>query len=69
MIASGIILYPLLLAILILFWRRTRGRSFRDLLEQDARTHHLVQRVLAKHPHGGNWREYRRWMAEEEKGP
>jgi hypothetical protein len=57
----------LLIAILILFWRKSRGRSLRDLLEQDAHTHHIIQKVMAKHPEGGTWQQYRQWIAAEEK--
>ncbi|MGC1955584.1 MAG: hypothetical protein WA970_24040 [Gammaproteobacteria bacterium] len=64
---SGAILYFLLVAILILFWRKSRGRSLHDLLEQDSHTHHIIQRVMTKHPHGGTWQQYRQWTADEEK--
>ena len=62
---SGATLYLLLVTILILLWRKSRGKSIQDLLEQDIRTHHIVQNVIAKHPHGGTWRQYRQWMAAE----
>lgn len=63
---SGAILYLLLVAILILFWYKSRGKSLRQLLEQDIQTHHLIQKIIAAHPHGGTWRQYRQWMAAEE---
>lgn len=66
MIESGVILYVLLVVILSLFWREMRGRMFEDFLEQNAREHHLVQAVIAKHPHGGTWQEYQRWIREVE---
>ena len=65
---SGAILYFLVVAIIILFWRKSRGKSLHDLLRQDTYTHHTVQKVMAKHPHGGTWRQYRQWKADEE-GP
>lgn len=66
MIELGWILYVLLAALLFLFWRKTRGLSFDDLLDRSARDHHHVQRVIAKHPHGGAWQEHQRWMQEHE---
>ena len=26
---------------------------------------HHVLKVIAKHPHGGTWKEHRKWMREE----
>lgn len=65
MIYGGVILYGLLVVIVFLFWRKTRGLSFDDLLEQSARDHHHVQRVSAKHPRGGTWGEHQQWMEQE----
>jgi hypothetical protein len=42
--ASGLIVYLLLAAILLLMWRQVRGKSFADLLEQDLPLHHGYQR-------------------------
>ncbi len=49
---SGFLLYILVAALLALFWRQLRGRSFDDLLARAARDHHHVHRVLDKHPQG-----------------
>ena len=65
---SGYILYAFLFLILISMWRRVRGQSFYDLLARSAREHHLVQEIATKHPYGGTWREFKRWMQEEEDG-
>lgn len=64
---TGALLYVLLAGIVLLFWRESRGQSLSDLLDQDIHSHHLVQKVLAKHPHGGTWRQYRQWLAEAQK--
>jgi hypothetical protein len=60
--ASGLSVYLLLAAILLLMWRQVRGKSFADLLEQDLPLHHEVHRVIARHPKGGTWRRHRSWM-------
>jgi len=60
----GPILYVLLFAILLVFWWRTRRQSLGDLLERATRDHHHVHDVLAKHPRGGTWKDYKRWMQE-----
>lgn len=69
MIYGGLILYGLLLLILLLFWRKTRGLSSDDLLAQSARDHHRVQGVIVKHPRGGSWKEHRKWMEAEKEKP
>jgi hypothetical protein len=60
--ASGLIVYLLLAAILWLMWRQVRGKSFADLLDQDLDLHHQVHRVIARHPKGGTWPQHRSWM-------
>ncbi len=65
----GWILYVLLAALLYLFWFKTRGMSFDDLLNQSAREHHEVMKVTARHPHGGTWHEHKQWMKREEEKP
>lgn len=62
----GWVLYPLLAVLLYAFWRRMRGRTLDDLLARSAHEHHRVLRILARHPYGGSWRQFRRWMEEEE---
>jgi hypothetical protein len=62
MTASGAVLYLLLFALLVLFWRKVRGRSFDDLLGQDLDLHERVHRVIAEHPRGGTWQEHKDWM-------
>lgn len=65
MIEFGWILYLLLAVIVYLFWRRTRGLTFADLLKRDAELHHQVQKTFIDHPVGGTWREHRAWMKED----
>ena len=61
---SGFPLYVLVAALLALFLRQVHGQSFDDLLVRAARDHHHVHRVLAKHPQGGCWQEYKDWLRE-----
>ena len=62
---SGYLLYLVVAGLLVLFWRHLRGVSFDGLLARAATEHHHVHRVLAKHPEGGTWREYRDWLKAE----
>jgi len=64
-VTSGYLLYLVVAALLVLFWRHVRGLSFDALLVRATEEHHNVHRVLAKHPHGGTWRAYRDWMRAE----
>ncbi len=65
MTSGGYLLYLVLAALLVLFWRHVRGLSFDALLARAAREHDRVHRVLAKHPEGGSWGEYLDWMRAE----
>jgi len=58
------ILLVLLVAIVALMASRTRGRSMDQLFAEREREHHQVHAVLARHPHGGSWREFSRWLDE-----
>ncbi len=64
-VSSGYLLYLLVAALLVLFWRHVRGPSFDALLARAAKQHHHVHRMLAKHPEGGTWREYQDRMRAE----
>ncbi len=64
-VSSGYLLYLVVAALLVLFWRHVRGLSFDALLDRAAREHRHVHRVLAKHPEGGVWRAYQDWMRTE----
>lgn len=66
---SAYLLYVLLFVIVLAMWRRVRGRSLTDLFDASAREHHRVQRVAAKHPRGGTWKEMRIWLREEQEHP
>ncbi len=61
-VTSGYLLNLVAAAPLVLFWRHVRGRSIDGLPARAATAHHHVHRVLAKHPHGGTWRDYQDWM-------
>ena len=65
----GEILYFLLFALLLLFWRKRSGLSLDGLLERSERDHHHVHRVATNHPHGGTWTEHKQWMKGKESEP
>jgi hypothetical protein len=69
MIYAGVVLYGLFILIVFSFWRRMQRLSFDDLLERSAHEHHDVQKVTAKHPRGGTWREHQQWMAQTKEKP
>lgn len=58
------ILIPLLLAILFYFWGQVAGLSMQDLFKRSASEHFRIHKMLAKHPDGGSWQDYQRWMGE-----
>jgi len=62
MAAPGWLLYVVFAGLLAFFWTKVRGSSFDDLLNRASRDHHRVHDVLAKHPQGGTWAEYKSWM-------
>ncbi len=64
-VSSGYLLYLVVAALLVLFWRHVRGLSFDALLARAETEHDHVHRVLAKHPEGGAWREVQDWMRTE----
>ncbi len=64
-VTSGYLLYLVVAALLVLFWRHVRGMSFDGLLARAETAHHHVHRVLAKYPDGGTWQEYQDWMRAE----
>ena len=63
--SGGYLLYLVVAALLVLFWRHVRGLSFDALLDRAAKQHHHVHRMLAEHPEGGTWREYQDRMRAE----
>lgn len=66
MIDSGYIIYALLALILWVFWKRVRGQTLEQLLHEGALEHHRVLEFHQKHPQGGTWGEYKRWLTEDE---
>jgi len=69
MLYPALILYGLLALLLLMFRRAMRGRSFAEMMARSEGEHHRVLRVIKRHPQGGSWREYRRWMEGEEDLP
>jgi len=59
------ILLVLLLAMAAQMGGRLWGKSFDELFADQDRAHHHVHAVLARHPQGGTWRDFRRWSEED----
>ena len=64
-VTSGYLLYLVVAALVVLFWRQVRGLSFDGLRAGAAKQQHHVHRAPAKHPEGGTWREHQDWMRAE----
>ena len=65
MMASSVwILVIWVVAICALMGRRLYGKSLQELFDESDREHHRVQAVIARHPHGGTWHQFSRWLAE-----
>ena len=61
---SGDILYLLLGALGVVFWRAWALQSFDQLIVAADPLHHQVLATYKTHPKGGNWVDHKRWMAE-----
>ena len=66
MLNSGWFLYILGTLFILLFWYKSRGLSFEELLKRSEHEHKCVQRIFSRHPHGGTWKETKQWMKEVE---
>lgn len=62
MIIYGYFIYILMAAILWVFWRKVRGRTFEELLQLRALEHHQIIELHRKHPFGGTWTEFNYWL-------
>ncbi len=62
----GPALYLMLLALVVMFWRKKASRNLDELISDGESEHHHVHRVIGKHPEGGTWRQHNGWMAEEQ---
>jgi hypothetical protein len=63
---SGLILYVMFAALLALFWRQVRGKSFDDLMDEDSSLHHQVHRVICFGSRAGGcgpWRGVQKYCA------
>lgn len=65
MIYEMILLYGLAALILLSMWRRVKNKSLDDLIHESHHLHLQVGAVYTKHPAGGDWKTYQRWMQEE----
>lgn len=62
MAEMGWLLYVVLAALLFYFWTKVRGASMDELMERQHEEHVAVHKVLHKHPKGGTYEEFSRWM-------
>lgn len=60
----GWFLYLLGSLFILLFWYRSRGLTFEELLARSEHEHECVKKIFAKHPHGGSWGEFKEWQKE-----
>ncbi len=65
MASSGWAVYVLAAALGVMFWRHGLLQGLDRRLAAADEEHFHVHRVLHKHPHGGSWSEFKRWMNEE----
>ncbi len=65
MASSGWIVYALAALSGLLFWRHGLFKGLDAQFQAADDEHHHVHRVLHKHPRGGAWPEFKRWMDEE----
>ena len=66
MLNFGWFLYILGALFIIIFWYKSRGLTFEELLKRSENEHERVKRVFAGYPHGGTWKEIKHWMKEVE---
>lgn len=60
--ASGWLLYVVFAALLYYFWTKVRGVSHDELMERGHEEHVAVHKVLHKHPEGGTFAEFQKWL-------
>ncbi len=58
----GYLLYPIMVAILVWMWFRVRGMNIEEIVAQSADEHHTVNDIFERHPHGGDWSEFTKWV-------
>ncbi|MFC1666067.1 hypothetical protein ACFL17_10680 [Pseudomonadota bacterium] len=61
---EAILLYGLALCILFTMWQQVKGKSLAVLIDESHHLHQRVGEVYAKHPAGGTWGKYQKWMHE-----
>ena len=61
---EAILLYGLAIWILFTMWQRVKGKTLISLVDESHHLHQQVGEVYARHPAGGNWEKYQRWMDE-----
>ncbi len=57
-------LYPMMAAIIYVIWRKLRGRSIEEIVEDSAHEHRALLDVAANHPEGGTAKQYSDWLSE-----
>lgn len=64
MLNTGWFLYIPGALFVLLFWSRSRGLTFEELLKRSVHEHECMQRIFARHPHGGSWGKFKEWQKE-----
>ena len=60
----ALIVYLLGVLLSALMLSRTFGRSFDELITKSRDEHHAMTRIFEKHPRGGAWRDFRKWLGD-----
>jgi len=58
----GPMLYVLLVALLYYMWTFRGTGGLDQLIDRAEHEHHRVHKVISRHPRGGTWQQYQRWL-------
>lgn len=58
----GWVLYVACAAILFYMWDQLRAFDHDKAIDAQNKHHVRVHKALKKHPKGGTWKQYKRWM-------
>lgn len=62
MLELGGLLYVVFAMISFYMWWQIQEMDLSKIMQAQNRHHKRVHRVLTKHPHGGDWTQYKKWM-------